>query len=186
MEMRKIKMERGSVSVQNFSQITEDILRHPQFQALRYSTHHGPENSLYDHSVDTARCAYRMARRFHLREERVAAVTRAALLHDFFCYDWRGPAYRRFVQQYSGLQRLRHMHAFVHGPRAARRAGRLFPMDARQCAAISSHMFPLAGLPRNSEAWILTLADKIVASREMSAALAYHMRRWYHRMAPAR
>ena len=46
-------------------------------------------------------------------------------------------------------------------------------------------MFPLAPLPRNSEAWILTLADKIVASREMSAAVGYHMRRWYHKVVPA-
>ena len=37
-------------------------------------------------------------------------------------------------------------------------------------------------MPRNSEAWILTLADKIVASREMSATVRYHMRRWYHKV----
>ena len=171
--------------MQNFSQITEDILRHPQFQALRRSIHHGPKNSLYDHSVDTARCAYQLARRFHLKEERVAAVTRAALLHDFFCYDWRSPAHRRYLHRYSGLQRLRRMHAFTHGALAARRANRLFPLDARQRAAIRSHMFPLAPLPRSSEAWILTLADKMVASREMSAAVGHHMRRWYHKVVPA-
>ena len=171
--------------MQNFSQITEDILRHPQFQALRRSIHHGPENSLYDHSVDTARCAYQLARRFHLKEERVAAVTRAALLHDFFCYDWRSPAHQRYLRRYSGLQRLRRMHAFTHGALAARRANRLFPLDARQRAAIRSHMFPLAPLPRSSEAWILTLADKMVASREMSAAVGHHMRRWYHKVVPA-
>ena len=171
--------------LQSFSQVTEDILCHPKFQALRRSEHHGGENTLFDHSVDTAKCAYRLAKRFHLKEERIEAVTRAALLHDFFCYDWRSPSHRRYVRQYSGLQRLRRMHAFSHGALAARRASRLFPMDERQRSAIKSHMFPLAPLPRSSEAWILTLADKIVASREMSAAVGYHMRRWYHKVVPA-
>ena len=171
--------------LQSFSQITEDILRHPRFQALRSSEHHGGENSLFDHSVDTAWCAYKLARRFHLKEERVAAVTRAAMLHDFFCYDWRSPSHQRYVRQYSGLKRLSRMHAFTHGALAARRANRLFPLDQRQKAAITSHMFPLAPLPRSSEAWILTLADKMVASREMSSAVSYHIRRWYHKVVPA-
>ena len=171
--------------LQSFSQITEDILRHPRFQALRSSEHHGGENSLFDHSVDTAWCAYKLARRFHLKEERVAAVTRAAMLHDFFCYDWRSPSHQRYVRQYSGLKRLSRMHAFTHGALAARRANRLFPLDQRQKAAITSHMFPLAPLPCSSEAWILTLADKMVASREMSSAVRYHIRRWYHKVVPA-
>ena len=171
--------------LQSFSQITEDILRHPRFQALRSSEHHGGENSLFDHSVDTAWCAYKLARRFHLKEERVAAVTRAAMLHDFFCYDWRSPSHQRYVRQYSGLKRLSRMHAFTHGALAARRANRLFPLDQRQKAAITSHMFPLAPLPRSSEAWILTLADKMVASREMSSAVRYHIRLWYHKVVPA-
>ena len=32
-------------------------------------------------------------------------------------------------------------------------------------------MFPLAAMPRTRIAWIVTLADKAVASREMAAAL---------------
>ena len=42
-------------------------------------------------------------------------------------------------------------------------------------------MFPLAPVPRSSEAWIVTLADKMVASREMSAAVRWHVRQLYHR-----
>ena len=64
---------------QEFQTITEDIITHPLFLQLRQLQHHGGENNLYDHSVDTAACAYRMARRFHMREDRVRAVTRAAL-----------------------------------------------------------------------------------------------------------
>lgn len=70
-------------------------------------------------------------------------------------------------------------------PWAARRANRLFGLDERQRSAITSHMFPLAPVPRNSEGWVLTLADKLVASREMSATVGWHMRKWYRRMVPA-
>lgn len=100
---------------EEFHRITDDIITHPLFTQMQDLAHHGGENSLYDHSVDTAKCAYRLARRFHMREERVAAVTRAALLHDFFGYDWRSEAHKQFLRHYSGLRRLTHMHAFVHG-----------------------------------------------------------------------
>ena len=162
---------------QSFEGMTEDILCHPRFQELRQYGHHGGKNSLYDHLVDTARQAYLLADVFGLREERVRAVTRAALLHDFFGYNWRSEEHRRHVRQFSGWKRVSHMHAFIHGAVAADRASRYFDLDDRQRAAIESHMFPLASLPRNSEAWIVTLADKIVAAREMSAALGWRLKR---------
>lgn len=171
---------------QSFEEMTEDIRTHPLFQQLRSCPHHGGENSLYIHSVDTAKCAYRLARRFHLKEDRVRAVTRAAMLHDFFGYDWQSDRHRRYMRRYSGWQRIKHMHAFIHGSHAAQRAGRLFPLDQRQRDAISSHMFPLASWPKNSEAWLLTLADKMVASKEVSETVGFHVRGWCRRLVPQR
>jgi len=170
---------------QYFKQMTEDIIGHPLFQQLRFCTHHGGENSLYVHSVDTAKCACRLAQRFHLKEERVRAVTRAALLHDFFGYDRHSEEYKQALRQYHGWQRVKQMHAFAHGARAARRADCFFPLDERQRSAIVSHMFPLAPVPKNSEAWILTLADKAVASKEVSAALGFYVRRWGSKVLPS-
>lgn len=164
--------------------MTKDITSHPLFLRLRDCPHHGGENSLYIHSVDTAKCAYRLARRFRLREERVRALTRAALLHDFFGYDWQSERHRRYMRRYSGWQRLRRMHAFIHGSHAARRAGRMFQLDQRQRDAIASHMFPLASWPKNSEAWLLTLADKMVASREVGEAVGWHVKGWCRRHLP--
>ncbi len=164
-----------------FDEITADILAHPLFQGLKEHCHHGKENTLYDHSLSTAYCAYRLALRFHLPEDRVRAVTRAALLHDFFLYDWRSEAHRRFVQQYKGWHRIARMHAFTHGALAARRASRRFDLDDRQRAAITCHMFPLAPMPKSAEGWILTLADKMVASREVSASMMCKVRRLYPR-----
>ena len=169
---------------QSFQEITEDIVSHPLFLQLRDCPHHGGENSLYIHSVDTAKCAYRLARRFRLKEDRVRALTRAALLHDFFGYDWQSERHKRYMHRYSGWQRVRRMHAFIHGSHAARRAGRLFDLDQRQRDAIASHMFPLASWPKSSEAWLLTLADKMVASREVGETVGWHVKGWYHRIVP--
>ncbi len=126
------------------------------------------------------------ARRFGLKEERVRALTRAALLHDFFGYDWQSERHKRYMHRYSGWQRVRRMHAFIHGSHAARRAGRLFDLDQRQRDAIASHMFPLASWPKSSEAWLLTLADKMVASREVGETVGWHVKGWCRKLTPAR
>ena len=171
---------------ETFQEMTKDILNHPLFVELKDCPHHGGENSLYVHSVDTAKFAYRLGRRFHLKEDRVRALTRAALLHDFFGYDWQSDRHRRYMRRYTGWQRVRRMHAFIHGSHAARRAGRYFDLDQRQRDAISSHMFPLASWPRNSEAWLLTLADKVVASKEVGEAVCWYVKGWCRKLAPGR
>ena len=66
------------------------ILNDPRFQKLRSFEHHGPANTVYDHSLAVTRAAYRIACALHLSEEETASVVRAALLHDFFGYDWHG------------------------------------------------------------------------------------------------
>ena len=170
----------------SFQEMTEDILSHPLFLQMKDCPHHGGENSLYIHSVDTAKCAYRLARRFGLKEDRVRAVTRAALLHDFFGYDWQSERHRRYMHRYSGWQRVKHMHAFIHGSHAAHRASRVFGLDPRQMDAISSHMFPWASWPKNSEAWLLTRADKMVASKEMGETVGWHARGLYRKLAARR
>ena len=58
---------------EEFHRITDDIITHPLFTQMQDLAHHGGENSLYDHSVDTAKCAYRLARRFHIRPKNVHA-----------------------------------------------------------------------------------------------------------------
>lgn len=147
-----------------------DILRHPAFLKLRTLEHHGVHNSVYDHSVAVAELAYQIACRMRLSGDETVSVVRAALLHDFFGYDWHGACFHRYIQHFSGFQRLSRMHAFVHGPIAAHRARHIFGLNDRECDAIRCHMFPLAALPRTRIAWIITIADKVVASREMTTA----------------
>ena len=70
------------------------ILNDPRFQKLRSFEHHGPANTVYDHSLAVTRAAYRIACALHLSEEETASVVRAALLHDFFGYDWHSERFR--------------------------------------------------------------------------------------------
>mgnify|MGYP001623858219 FL=1 len=156
-------------------QLVGHILEHPRFQQLRSFQHHGADNSVYDHSVAVAEAAYAIARRMRLSGDETASVVRAALLHDFFGYDWRGDVFRRYLHRYSGIQRIMRMHAFVHGHIAAERAKCVFGLSDEECEAIARHMFPLAAMPRTRIAWIVTLADKVVASREMAAAVGGYL-----------
>ena len=103
-------------------QLAGDILNHPKFQQLRGFQHHGADNSVYDHSVAVAGAAYAIARRMRLSGDETASVLRAALLHDFFGYDWHDERFRRYLRRYSGIKRVMRMHAFVHGHIAAGRA----------------------------------------------------------------
>lgn len=153
----------------SFEAVTADILAHPLFEESRQLVHHGIDNSVYEHSVAVARTAYRMACALGWSEFEIISVTRAALLHDFFGYDWRDEWFKRFLRRYRGIRRVTHMHAFVHGTLAAKRASRYFALTDRQRDAIASHMFPLAPhMPRSKEGWVVTAADKVVASREMT------------------
>lgn len=163
-------------------QYAGDILAHPSFQQLRAFEHHGVNNSVYDHSVAVAEAACGLAHLMCLSESETASVVRAALLHDFFGYDWHGERFRRYLSHFSGIQRITHMHGFIHGHIAADRARHMFGLSARECEAIARHMFPLAAMPRTRIAWIVTLADKAVASKEMTAAIGGYAALAYHRI----
>ena len=163
-------------------QFAGNILADPRFQQLRTFRHHGVDNSVYDHSVAVAEAAYHIARLMRLSADETASVVRAALLHDFFGYDWHGERFRRYLNHFSGVQRITHMHGFIHGHIAADRAKHCFGLSERECEAIARHMFPLAAVPRTRIAWIVTLADKAVASKEMTAAVGGYVSLAYHKV----
>lgn len=158
-----------------FEQITKDILTHPLFIKTKLLMHHGNGNTVYEHSLASAKKAYQIAKKLELPNEIVISATRATLLHDFFGYDWHEDWFKNYVKQFSGWKRIRNMHAFVHGDIAAKRAKKHFNLSERELKAIKSHMFPLCfSMPTTTEAWIVTLADKIVASCEMTqTAIAF-------------
>lgn len=139
-------------------QYAGDILAHPRFQQLRTFCHHGLDNSVYDHSVAVAEAACQIARLMRLSESETTSVVRAALLHDFFGYDWHGERFRRYLSHFSGVHRIAHMHGFIHGHIAADRAKHTFGLSERECEAIGT-AYVSAGRPcraresRGSSPW---------------------------------
>lgn len=133
-----------------------EILDHDNMEISRASMQHGAV-STYEHSLLTARLAVRIADRLHLwHHVNLRALVRIALLHDYFLYDWH--------ERGDGSHRL---HGFRHGFRAARNAERDFGLTHIERNGIRHHMFPLTPLPpRYLEGIIVSLADKISATRE--------------------
>ena len=132
------------------------ILNDPRFQKLRSFEHHGPANTVYDHSLAVTRAAYRIACALHLSEEETASVVRAALLHDFFMYNWNDPA------------SMRPLHGFTHAREALCNAQKQFELNEIERDVIKKHMFPLnLALPRCRETALVSAADKISAVMEL-------------------
>ncbi len=103
------------------------------------------------HSMNVSYISWHIARKLGC-DARMAA--RAGLLHDFCLYDFREKP------PTGGFQ------AFYHPRVAAKNSQEVFGISEREKSAILSHMFPLGPVPKNREAWIITMADKICASME--------------------
>ena len=125
-------------------------------QMKRFSQHRG--NPTFVHCRSVAVMSFLLAQRLGWRIDE-AALARGAMLHDFHLYSFRGSRVNVFD------------HAFGHPRRALENAERLFPLSGKEKNIIVSHMWPLTLFtpPRSKEAFLVTLADKLCALREMGA-----------------
>ena len=140
---------------QTLSRILDDLERDGRYAQLKEYRQHGV-HTVYDHSLNVARASLRMAERLPFRLDREALV-RGALLHDYFLYDWHDNA------------SWHRMHGFTHGLTAALNAVRDYRDDMNPVIVDSliKHMFPLtASRPLFTEGWLISIADKVCASRE--------------------
>ena len=135
---------------QEFLALVRDILEDTEFQKLSLYRQHRKTTRLM-HSINVSYISWHIARKLGC-DARMAA--RAGLLHDFCLYDFREKP------PTGGFQ------AFYHPRVAAKNSQEVFGISEREKSAILSHMFPLGPVPKNREAWIITMADKICASME--------------------
>lgn len=133
-----------------------DILTHEHMEVERRAYQHGNVTT-YEHSVRVARLAVWLADRLRLwRRVDLRSLVRAALLHDYFLYDWH--------EHDDGTHRW---HGFRHPATAERNARADFAIDDVVANSIRTHMFPLTPVPpRHVEGWLVTAADKISATTE--------------------
>jgi len=135
---------------QEFDHLVKDILDKNEFKALDHELHHGI--SRYGHCVRVAKSTYYLAKKFHWDYE---AITRAALLHDFFTDE---------QLENENIMKTWCLHPVV----ALENSKKYFDLNERQENIIVSHMFPTCKvMPKYKESWLVTCVDKGVSFYEM-------------------
>lgn len=135
-----------------YCDMVEDLWRHEKVQEMQKYPHHKVVNTLR-HSVYVSFLTYRVcaALHWHVRE-----ATRAALLHDFYLYNWY-------------LEKHDEYHVWYHPKTAVQNIERYFgTLTPMQRDMVLSHMWPLhLQPPKTREGFVLTFADKIGATQDL-------------------
>jgi uncharacterized protein len=131
-----------------FEKLTKDIQESAVFCENKKFIQHGAI-SVYEHSLSVARMSFRLGEKLNIADKR--GLVRAALLHDFFLYDWH--------------KRIFSWHGWMHPVYAAENARKHFNISPKEYSLIRTHMWPftLFHPPKYREGWIICLADKIVS-----------------------
>lgn len=140
-----------------FYALVQDIAENPVYEGLKKYHHH--QHNIYDHSIRVSYISYRtgvfLSKYIKIN---VKDLTRGAMLHDFFLYDWRNekPA--------SGK-----LHAFEHPKEALSNSIINFsPISKMERDIILKHMWPINIIPpRYFETLIVSTVDKYVAAIEV-------------------
>ena len=134
-----------------FYKIIEPIIIEKEFQRRKEYPHHINE-SVYEHVIRVSYDCYKIGKRLGMDYK---SLTIAGLLHDFYEKPW----------QYSNEKKpFFQKHAFTHAKEAVINSKKYFGTDIitqKVESIMITHMFPLnKKIPRNREAWLLTLIDK--------------------------
>jgi uncharacterized protein len=134
-----------------FDRIAHDIVTNEKFQECRNFIQHG-RTTVYDHSLSVAKISFKLSSFWKVKDR--AALVRAALLHDFFLYDWH--------------DEWKLDHGFTHPVEAAENAVTWFNISEKEYSLIRTHMWPFTLLhpPQYKEGWIICAADKISSLTE--------------------
>jgi uncharacterized protein len=134
-----------------FEETVRDIIESDIFLSTKKYIQHG-KITVYEHSVEVAKICTRLSRFWKVKDRR--GMVRAALLHDFFLYDWH--------------DEWKLSHGFTHPVSAAENARTYFNISDKEYSLIRSHMWPftLFHPPRHKEGWFICMADKIVSLKE--------------------
>ena len=131
----------------------ERLERNGRFSLQKGFIQHGI-CTVYDHSVQVAVLSVSLTRCLRLPVN-YNILVRAALLHDYFLYDWHEKKPEHMI------------HGFTHPGKAHAQAKRDFDLKHVESDMIKHHMFPLTPMPpKTREGALLCLADKLCATSE--------------------
>lgn len=131
------------------------LIANGDFEQLKNYIQHS-NYTTYEHSIAVASQSLYLVRKFNIKIDIDELIT-AALLHDYYLYDWHIK------------DRNHRFHGFFHGNKAMINALKHYNINKRQQNAISRHMFPLTLPPTNRLGIIITIADKMCATKEIFA-----------------
>lgn len=150
---------------EEFFKIIEPILSNETVQQMKNYKQHC-NTSCYSHCLHVAFYSYVICKKLGLD---YVSVSRAAMLHDLFLYDWR-TGYRD--KEFYG------MHAFTHPKIALRNSQELFALNSKEQDIILKHMWPVTfSLPKYKESYIVTFIDKFSAIKESFLFLCSQLKR---------
>ena len=137
-----------------YSYINEVIISE-KVQEMRNYIQHG-KTSTYTHCLSVAILSYLICKRFNFKVNKKSLV-KAALLHDFYLYDWHIKDKNR-----KGL------HGFTHPKASLKNANKYFLLSPIEKDIIEKHMWPLTitDIPKYPESFIVSFADKICSIKE--------------------
>jgi uncharacterized protein len=144
-------MEKNYDITELFDVLAADILNSDVFCQSKNYIQHG-KTSIYEHSIQVAKTSLKFSLFWRVRGQK--ALVRAALLHDFFLYDWH--------------DEWKLDHGWTHPITAAENARKYFNVSEKEYSLIRTHMWPWTLLhpPRYKEGWLICLSDKIVSLKE--------------------
>jgi uncharacterized protein len=121
---------------------------------------HG-KTSVYEHSLYVAQISFKLSTFWHIKDKE--SLIRAALLQDFFLYDWH--------------DEWNLDHGFTHPRAAAENAVKYFNISDKEYSLIRTHMWPftLFHPPIHKEGWIICFADKISSLTETSTGIMHRI-----------
>ncbi len=147
---------------EEYYRIIEDLVDNAIVLKMNEFIQHGNTTCL-KHCLDVSYKSYKFAKKMHLDYK---AVARAALLHDFFLYDWH-KAYK--------ATRLLEKHGYTHPKKALDDALKYFSLSPKEKDIILKHMWPLTlrSIPKYKESFLVCFVDKYISSAE---TIKYHLR----------
>lgn len=138
--------------ISKYIELTGDLLSNEDVVRMK-TFHHHREITTHYHSLYVSFTVLRMCEFLKAKNER--QIIRAALLHDFYLYEW-------YTEKHDEL------HIWYHPKESVKNIESHFgAMSPMQRNMVLSHMFPTCvELPKSAGAWLLTLADKYCATAD--------------------
>lgn len=151
MFFKKLKNEGNYLEFKN---IINDIRQNEKVREMSNYMQHST-TSCYNHCLHVAYYTYLICKQFNLD---YFSASRAAMLHDFFLYDWHEPR---------KINSFKELHAFAHPKIALQNSLKNFELNDLEKDIIVKHMWPLTiKFPNYIESYIVTFVDKYCATVE--------------------